>query len=126
MLVRRLLFILFLLGVWVQSANACQESLASHDQGHAVTGVIVPVIAGDFAVIGGEQHCECPAVLQSAESVVSEPGKSLLAFIGANAGAALHRAGEDPLLPVENVRAESYLARRATQPHSLPVSRLRQ
>ncbi len=126
MIVRRILFIVFLLGVWVQSANACPESLGSHEQGHAAAGVLVPAVAGDFAVIGGEQRCECPASMQSMQSAVSEYGKSLLAFNGADAGSVLHRASPDSMLLAMHVRAESFLARRAALPLSLPVSRLRQ
>jgi len=126
MIVRRILFIVFLLGVWVQSAGACQEPLGLHEPEHALVPIPVSAATGEFADIGGDQRCECPASIQNVESAVSERGKSSLASIEADVGAVLHRAGPDPILLAVGVRAASFLARRAAQPLSLPVSRLRQ
>jgi len=126
MIVRRILFIVILLGVWAQTAYACPEALGSHEQGRAAEDVVIPVVAGDFAVIGGEQRCECPASIQSMESAVSESGRSLLVSSGADPGPVLHRASPGSMLLAMHDRAESFLARRAAQPLSLPVFRLRQ
>ncbi len=126
MTVRRILFIAFLLGVWVQSANACQESLGVHEPAHLLMGSPAMPVAGDFVSIGGDQRCECPAAIQNAESIVSETSKSLLAPCPEGADAFPYPSNLDAAAVAMRTRASSFIARRAELPPYLHSPRLLQ
>lgn len=126
MILRRILLAVFLLGVWVQSASACQESLGVHEPAHLLTGSPALPVAGDFANIGGDQRCECPASMQNMESAVSESGKSPLAPYLEGADAFPYPSNLDAAAVATRTRASSFIARRAELPPYLHSPRLLQ
>lgn len=126
MILRRILFVVFLLGVWVQSASACQESPGVHEPVHLSMGNPALPVAGDFTNIGGDQRCECPAAIQNAESVVSETSKSLLAPYLEGADAFPYPSNLDAAAVAMRTRASSFIARRSELPPYLHSPRLLQ
>jgi hypothetical protein len=132
MIVRRILFFVFLLGAWVQSASACTEALigpaTAHDPVIAQERMESTVLIGaeNGAVIGGEHRCECPDMLQNVQSVVSESGKSALASYVEGASAFLISSNPGSIALAVHTRASSFIARRSAPPPYLLVPRLRQ
>lgn len=122
-MVRRILFFILLLGTWVQSASACQQAHAAPTLAHKAMEIAVPE---DFAAIGGEHRCECPAAIQNTRSAVSESNKSLRVSCAAGAGVLLNQSNPPSVALAERNRASSFLARPSGRPPYLLVSHLRQ
>ncbi len=126
MLSLRLLFIAFLLGIGTQSANACVAELGVHERPHEVATDAVGSVPGDFAVIGAEQRCECPAAMANAELVAAESSKWLLAPYVEGADALPYPSDLDAVAVAMRTRASSFIARRSELPPYLRFPRLLQ
>ena len=126
MIVRRILFFAFLLGAWIQSASACTEAHVPSAAARQAMEIAVPVVTEDFAIIGGEHRCECPAMVQNAQSAVSESSKFLLASYVEGASASLHSSNPASVALAVYSRASSFIAHRSVQPPYLLIPRLRQ
>jgi len=123
----RILIILSLLGIWGQAAGACPEAHVAPAAAQTAMEVAIPIVAEDFAVIGCEHHCESPAIVRSAQAVVSESGKSLIASYVEDAGASfLNSSNPTSVALAVHARASSFSARHPAQPPYLLASRLRQ
>lgn len=126
MMFLRLLFIALLLGIGTQSANACVTELGVQERPHEVATDTRGSVPGDFAVIGSEQRCECPAVMASAESAASESSKWLLAPYVEGADALPYPSDLDAAAVAMRTRASSFIARRSELPPYLRSPRLLQ
>lgn len=126
MIVRRILFFAFLLGTWAQATGACVDAHFPPTLAQNPMGFAAPAISEDFAVIGGEHRCECPATGQDAQSAVSGSSKSLLASYVEGAGVLLNSSNPASVAPAVRTRASSYIARSSGRPPYLLVSHLRQ
>ena len=126
MIVRRILFFVFLLGTWAQAAGACTEAHAAPVLAQKAMEIAVPAVSEDFAVIGGEHRCECPAMVQNVQSTVSESSKFVLASYAEGAGVPPNSSNPDSLALAVRTRASSFIARRSGQPPYLLAFRLRQ
>ena len=126
MIVRRILFFVLLLGTWAQAAGACLEAHAVPAPAQNPMALAAPAVSEEFAVIGGEHRCECPAMEQDAQSAVSGSGKSLLASYVEGVGVFLNSSNPASVTLAEGSRASSFIARPSALPPHLFVSRLRQ
>jgi len=126
MIARCVPLIVFLLGIWAQPASGCSEAQVAAAPAQMVLEIAVPAVAGDFVAIGGEQRCECPAMEQNAQAVVSESSKDLSASYEEAAGASSNAFNAVSLALAENSRASSFISRRSEQPPYLLNPRLRQ
>lgn len=127
MIARCVPLIVFLLGIWAQPASACAEAQVAVTPAHMVVREFaVPPVAGDFSAIGGDQRCECPAMEQYAQAVVSEFSKDLLVSYEEGAAASAKSFDAVSLALAEFSRASSFIARRSELPPYLLNPRLRQ
>jgi hypothetical protein len=126
MIVRRILLIIFLLGIWAQSASACPDAHVAVAPAQTELNVAVPALSEGLATIGSEHRCECPAIVQNAQAVVSESGKSLIVSYVEGASAFLISPNPDSVALAVHTRASSFIARHPGQPPYLLASRLLQ
>ncbi len=126
MIVRRILFFAFLLATWAQAAGACLEENGAPTPAQIPMEFAAPAASEDFAAIGGEHRCECPAASLSDQSAVSGSSKSLLASYAEGAGVLLNSSNPASVTLAVRTRASSYIARSFGRPPYLLVSRLRQ
>lgn len=126
MVVRRILLFVLLLAAWIQVAGACTEARTSPEQAQSAMQIVVRVAAGDAAVGGGEQRCECPAMAQNALSTASESSRFLLASYVEGSGALPASANTDAHMLAMRARASSFIAHYSARPPYLLVPRLRQ
>jgi hypothetical protein len=126
MMVTRILFFILLFGIWGQAASTCPEAHVAPAAAQKAIEIAASAVSEDFAAIGGGHHCECPATIQNAQSVVSESSKFLLVSHVEGAGALLNSSNPPSVAPAERNRASSFLARPSGRPPYLLVSRLRQ
>jgi hypothetical protein len=126
MIIRCILFLVVLLGTWLQSASACPEAHVAAAPAQKAMEIAASVVSGDFAVIGGEHRCECPTAIQNAQSAVSESSKSLLVSTVEGGGAFLNPSNPNSVALAECTRASSFIARPSGRPPYLLVSHLRQ
>ena len=122
MLVRRILFFVFLLGTWAQAAGACTEAHAAPAPAQEAMQIAVPAVSEDFAVIGGEHRCDCPAIAQNVEATVSESSKYLLASYMEGCNAFPNSSNPASVALAVHSRASGFIARRSGQlPHLLAL-----
>jgi hypothetical protein len=127
MTVRRILLIVFLLGIWGQAAaSVCPEAHVAVAPAQKALEIAVPAVAEEFATIGGEHRCGCPARIQDAHAAVSESGKSLFVSYVEGADAFPNSSNPDSIALAVHASASSFIARHSGQPPYLLASRLRQ
>ncbi len=126
-MIRRVLILWAIaLGLWAQSASACEEGnpALQHAQ-KAIEFSGHPAIS-DFAVFDPEHRCECPAVAQDAQATISEFDKdSFLSYVKRAVGLS-SRPGAAFNVLAEHSRASSFIALRSEPPPYLLIPRLRQ
>jgi len=124
----RFVLILFAisLGSWAQSSSACLE--ASVTPGSVPTAIETgaPPVAADLALPGRADRCECPAMEQDAQAIVSEFSKDLFVSEEGRASASLNSIDAALAGLAEYPRASSYALRRSEQAPYLFNPRLRQ
>lgn len=124
----RLLYILLAitLGSWAQSASACSQESVTPELVQAALDTIGSPVADDLALPGSADRCECPAMGQDAQAIVSEFSKDLFVSDEGRASASLNSiyAASDAL--ADYSRASSFVSRRSEQPPYLLNPRLRQ
>lgn len=124
----RLLFILvaITLGSWAQQASACSEASATPELVQTALYTMESAAADDLALPGRADRCECPAMEQDAQAIVSEFSKDLLVPDEGRASAALNSIHAASVALAEYSRASSFVSRRSEQPPYLLNPRLRQ
>ena len=127
MSVKRILLIVFLLGIWGSAAASVypEAPVALAPAQHALH-VAPPAVCEELVAIGSEHRCECPAVAQNAQMAVSESSKFLVVSYTEGAGTFLNLANPGSVALAAQSRASSFIAHRSGQPPYLLVSRLRQ
>lgn len=125
MIARRIVFFVFLLGVWGQATSACPEAHVASVAAHAAMEITV-FPPEDFTAAGGEQRCECPAAIRSAQALVSETDKSLLTSLAQGTDAFLNSSNPNSVTLSERSRASGLIARPSGRPPYLLLPRLRQ
>lgn len=125
MILKRILFFFFLLGIWGQAASACPEAHVASAAAWAAMEITVSA-SEDFVATGGEHRCECPATVQNAKALVSESDRFLLASYVAGAGALLNLSNPRSIALAERNRESSYISRPFGRPPYLLLSHLRQ
>ena len=126
MMLLRILFIGFLLGIGTHSANACVGMLGAHEPAHIVATFALGSVHGDVAAIGTEQRCECPSVMSNAALAVSESSKPLLAPYVESTEASPYPSNFDAAAVAMRSCASSYIARRSELAPYLLLPRLLQ
>ena len=124
----RFLFILLAitLGSWAQSATACSEASVTPGLVQAALDTSGSPVAADLALPGRADRCECPAMEQDAQAIVSEYSKDLFVSEEGRASASLNSIDAALARLAEYLRASSYALRRSEQPPYLFNPRLRQ
>jgi hypothetical protein len=115
MIVRRILFFVFLLGTWAQAAGACTEAHAAPAPVQQAMEIALPAVSEDFAVIGARHCCECPAIVQNVQLTASESSKFLLASYVEGAGGVPNSSNPGSVALAVRTRASSFIARRSAQ-----------
>ncbi len=117
----------FLLAFWVQPASACPEAqVAAVPAHHMALEIVVPAVAENIVAIGGDQRCECPAMEQDAQAIVSEFSKDLFVSDEGRASASLKSTNAALVALAEYSRVSNFISRRSEQPPYLLNPRLRQ
>lgn len=124
----RFVFILLAisLGSWAQSASACSEASVTPGSVQTAIDTSALPIAEDLAIPGREDRCECPAMEQDAQAVVSGFSKALFVSDEGRASAFPNSSNAASVALAEYSRASSFISRRSEQPPYLLNPRLRQ
>jgi hypothetical protein len=125
MIVRRILLLVFLLGIWAQAVSACPETHVAPGLEQKTMEVVASSVSGNVAAVGGEHRCDCPAIAQNVEATVSESSKYLLASYMEGSNAFPNSSNPASVALAVHTRVSSFIARRSGQPPHLLVLPLR-
>ena len=122
MMMRRILFCVFLLGVWVQAASACPETHIAPILEQKGMEVVASSVSEGFSVVGSEHRCDCPVIVQNVQSTVSESSKSLIAASMEGSNALPMSSNPASIALAMHTSASSFIAHRSGQPpHQLAL-----